>query len=59
VIEEIESPSFDQIWTGEFHHLPDSLPVFPAVALGFTLLAHGFRVMGTPEAFSDSIGEKL
>jgi len=59
VIKEIQPPPFDQIWAGKSHHLSDSLLVSPTVALGFALLAHGLRVMGTPETFSDPIGEKL
>jgi hypothetical protein len=59
MIQQIKPTLLDQIWTGESHHLSDSILVSPVVALGLALLTHGFRIMGTADAFPDSIGQEI
>ncbi len=59
VIQQIEPSPLDEIGAGEFHHLPDSLLIPSAVALGFALFAHRLGVMGASEAFPDAISQEF
>ena len=49
---------FDHNHAGEFHDLSNRGFVVSLVALGLTLLAHGFWIMGTPESQGEPVGEK-
>ena len=40
---------FDEIYTGEFHNLPNFLPVAGGITVGFTLLTHRLGVIGAQE----------
>ena len=45
MIEHIQPAVFDQIDSGELHDLPDLIFIVTPVALGITLLAHGFGIV--------------
>jgi hypothetical protein len=59
VVKKVQPPPFDEIRARKPHHLPNPLPIIPAIALGFAFLAHGLGVMGAPKTLSNPIGQKF
>jgi hypothetical protein len=58
MIEHIESTMFDQVHPREFHDIPDLRLIVTMVALGFTFLTHGFRIVGAFHPHRQTIREK-
>ena len=58
MIEHIQSTVLDHNPAGEFHDLPNRGLVVSLAALGLTLLAHRFWIMGTLQPHGEPLGEK-
>ena len=58
VIQHVHPAVFDHVDARELHHLPDLRLIVAMVALGLTLLAHGFGIVGAFQSHRQTVGEK-